>query len=209
MRVAPPQGLARLPLLLLLGLVSVLQPGAPAQAGYEWQGSLDSLISTVIRQASASIGRSIQAPPVVARWCRATYYRPSQRTLCFSKQFMQSLAQKVGDAAVAYVVAHEYAHHLQASSPGLLRKAQGNTLRIELQADCYAGRILGSIPNLVFDNQDIREMLTAASMLGDHEYDSRNHHGAGENRALALRAGLRFATSGTKDNYYDIFCRID
>lgn len=199
----------RLTLLLPLSLLAVLGPGSPAQAGYEWQGSLDSLIGAVIRQAAASVGRQAQAPPVVARWCQGTFYRPSSRTICFNRPFMQSLAARVGDAAVAYVVAHEYAHHLQASLPGLLQRAQGNSLRIELQADCYAGVILGAIPNMVFDNQDIREMLTAASMLGDHEYDSRNHHGAGENRALALRAGLRYAATGKKDNYYDIFCRIN
>lgn len=200
----------RLPRLLLpLSLMAVLGLGSPARAGYEWQGSLDSLIAAVIRQAASSMGRNAKAPPVVARWCKATYYRPSNRTICFSRPFMQSLADKVGDAAVAYVAAHEYAHHLQASSPGLLQRAQGNSLRIELQADCYAGVILGGMPNLVFDNQDIREMLTAATMLGDHEYDSRSHHGAGENRALALRAGLRLATTGKKDNYYDIFCRIN
>ena len=200
---------ARLPLLLLASLVAVLQPGAGARAGYEWQGSLDSLIGTVIRQAAGSVGRSLRAQPVLARWCSSTSYRPRERTLCFSKPFMQGLAQTVGDAAVAYVVAHEYAHHLQASTPGLLQRARGNTLRIELQADCYAGMVLGGVPNLAFDNQDIREMLTAASMLGDHDYDSRRHHGAGENRALALRAGLRYATSGKKDNYFDIFCRIN
>jgi hypothetical protein len=200
---------ARLPLLLVLSLITLLQPGQPAFAGYEWKGTLDSLIATVIRQAASSLGRKANAPPVVARWCKSTYYRPSNRTICFSRPFIQSLARKVGDAAVAYVAAHEYAHHLQASTPGLLRQARGNSLRIELQADCYAGVILGGIPNLVFDNQDIREMLTAARMLGDHEYDSRNHHGAGENRALALRAGLRYATTGKKDNYYDLFCQIN
>lgn len=200
---------ARLLLLLLLCLVAVLRPGAAARAGYEWQGTLDSLISAVIRQAASSVGRKANAPPVIARWCKSTYYRAGNRTICFSRPFMQSLAEKVGDAAVAYVAAHEYAHHLQASIPGLLQRARGNSLRIELQADCYAGVILGGMPNLVFDNQDIREMLTAATMLGDHEYDSRNHHGAGENRALALRAGLRYASTGNKDNYYDLFCRIN
>jgi len=198
---------ARLPL-LLLSLLTVLHPGAAARAGYEWNGTLDSLIAAVIRQAHASVGRSANAPGVVARWCKGTYYRPSNRTICFNRPFMESLARRVGDAAVAYVAAHEYAHHLQASIPGLLQRARGNTLRIELQADCYAGVILGGMPNMVFDNQDIREMLTAARMLGDHEYDSRNHHGAGENRALALRAGLRYASTGKKDNYYDLFCRI-
>lgn len=196
-------------LLLLILLMAVLQPGAAARAGYEWQGSVDTLISAVLSQATGTIGRSLRAGPVTVRWCNGTYYNPSKRLLCFSRRFIDTLARRVGDAAVAYVAAHEYAHHLQASIPGLMQRARGNTLRIELQADCYAGQILGGIPNIVFDEQDIREMLTAANMLGDQEYDSRNHHGAGENRALALRAGLRYAANGQKDNYYDIFCRIN
>lgn len=194
-------------LLPLLALLSLL-PGSPAWAGYEWQGSVDSLIQAVITQAARTVSRAGQAPPVTLRWCSKTFYSPSQRMICFNRAFMQRLAQRVGDAAVAYVAAHEYAHHLQTSSPTLLRKVQGNTLRIELHADCIAGRILGSTPNMTFDEQDIREMLTAATLLGDKHYDARDHHGAGENRALALRSGLRFASSGQKDNYYDLFCRL-
>ena len=193
---------------LLLTLLALLLPASPARAGYEWQGSIESLIQAVIDQASSSMGRAGQVPAVVVQWCSKTYYSPSERTLCFSKPLLQALARKVGDAAVAYVAAHEYAHHLQVSTPRLLRRANGNTLRIELQADCYAGMILGRTPNLRLDNQDIREMLTAATMLGDDHYDASDHHGAGENRALALRAGLRYASTGQKDNYYDLFCRL-
>jgi hypothetical protein len=196
-------------LLPMLAATMLLQTALPARAGYEWQGSVESLISAILNQASNTLGRAAQVPRVTLSWCKGTFYQPSRQLICFSRPFIQQLAGRVGDAAVAYVAAHEYAHHLQANTPGLLQRAQGNRLRIELQADCYAGRILGSIPNIVFDNQDIREMLTAAAMLGDHEYDSRNHHGAGENRALALRAGLRYASTGKKDNYYDIFCRIN
>jgi uncharacterized protein len=195
-------------LLPLLALIPVLLPGAPAWAGYEWQGSVDSLIQAVINQAATTVSRIGQAPPVSLRWCSKTFYSPSQRTICFSKPFMETLARRVGDAAVAYVAAHEYAHHIQTHSPRQLRKAQGNTLRIELQADCYAGIILGSMPRIAFNDQDIREMLTAATMMGDNHFDARDHHGAGENRALALRSGLRLASSGQKDNYYDLFCRL-
>ena len=35
-------------------------------------------------------------------------------------------------------------------------------------------------------------MLKTAFIVGDQNYDSDNHHGPGENRALALRSGLRF-----------------
>lgn len=181
---------------------------APARAGYEWQGSLDSLISAVITQASATIGARNNLPPVSIQWCKGTYYLPAKDTICFNRTFMTQLATKLGDAAVAYVAAHEYAHHLQTNSSKLMRRSKGNILRIELQADCLAGAILGSLKGIRFDAQDIREMLAAAVLLGDQEYDSKNHHGDGENRALALRAGLRFAATGQRDNYYDLFCRI-
>ena len=81
-------------------------------------------------------------------------------------------------------------------------------MRIELQADCFAGVILASIPNISFDKEDITKMIVAASLLGDKEFDSHDHHGAGENRALALRSGLRFGGSKgqVKDAYYKMFC---
>ncbi len=81
-------------------------------------------------------------------------------------------------------------------------------MRMELQADCFAGVILASIPNLSFNKKDVENMIVAAALLGDKEYDHVQHHGAGENRALALRSGLRFgSTKGkVKDAYYKMFC---
>lgn len=200
---------ARRSALLLACLALPLLGWSRAWAGYEWQGSVDSLIAAVIQQGRSTLGQRVNAPPVVLRWCRGTYYVPGSRTICFSRSFIDSLATKLGDAAVAYVAAHEYAHHLQASLPGFLQRARGNVLRIELQADCFAGIILGRRGRISLDSQDIKEMLAAAVLLGDQEYDSRNHHGDGENRALALRSGLRYGASGKRDNYFDLFCRIN
>ena len=194
---------------LLACLAAPLLAWGQARASYEWQGSVDSLIKAVIDQANSTLGQRVNAPPVVLRWCKGTFYVPRSRTICFSRSFIDTLARRLGDAAVAYVAAHEYAHHLQASQPGFLERARGNTLRIELQADCFAGVILGRRGRISLDTQDIKEMLAAALLLGDQEYDSRNHHGDGENRALALRAGLRYGASGKKDNYFDLFCRIN
>lgn len=106
---------------------------------------------------------------------------------------------------MAYVAADEYAHHIQHSVPGMLRTNR-NRLQVELQADCFAGVILATIPKIYFDNNDIKEMIEAAQILGDEEYDGNNHHGSGEERALALRAGFRFGATGHEDNYYPIFC---
>ena len=112
------------------------------------------------------------------------------------------------DDELAFVVAHEYAHHVQFAKSQLIAKAQGNTMRTELQADCFAGVILASIPTISFDKEDVKHMVIAAALLGDKEFDSPDHHGGGENRALALRSGLRFGgTKGkVKDAYYKMFC---
>ena len=59
-----------------------------------------------------------------------------------------------------------------------------------------------------FNQSDVESIITTAFFVGDKDYDHRNHHGSGENRALAVRSGLRFgATKGkTKDAYYKMFC---
>ena len=63
---------------------------------------------------------------------------------------------------------------------------------------------------LSFNNDEIDKMLEFAFYeLGDQDYDDTvNHHGSGENRALAFRSGLAFGRSKGqyKDNYYKMFC---
>ena len=66
--------------------------------------------------------------------------------------------------------------------------------------------ILATIPGIYFDDSDLKEMLAAAQILGDQEYDGNNHHGSGEERALALRSGIRFGATKQKDNYFPVFC---
>ena len=186
--------------LLLLG-------STPAKAALDLTEDIESLIEVVLTGASKTMGKRANAKEIKWTWCDDTYYSPSSGLICFEKKFMSDLA-KIGDAAVAFVVAHEYAHHVQFAQAQLVTRAQNNTMRMELQADCFAGVILASIPNLSFNKKDVENMIVAAALLGDKEYDHAQHHGAGENRALALRSGLRFgSTKGkVKDAYYKMFC---
>ena len=153
------------------------------------------------------MGKYADAKPVQWDWCEDTYYDSSQNLICLEKKFMTELSEN-GDAAVAFVVAHEYAHHVQYAQYQLISRARNNTMRIELQADCFAGIILASIPTISFGPDDVEAMLKTAFIVGDQNYDSDNHHGPGENRALALRSGLRFGGSKgkNKDAYYKMFC---
>ncbi len=190
---------------LLFGLILINY--FPAKAALGWKNDIESLINLVIIGASNTIGKASQAKPVKWGWCDDTYYSPNNNFICLEKEFIKQLSE-IGDAAVAFVAAHEYAHHVQYAKPSLMLRAQGNTMRQELQADCFAGVILSSIPTISFDKEDVKHMVLAAALLGDREFDSPDHHGGGENRALALRSGLRFGgTKGkVKDAYYKMFC---
>ena len=167
----------------------------------------EELIEIVLEGASRTMGKYTDAKPVQWDWCEDTYYDSSQNLICLEKKFMTELSE-IGDAAVAFVVAHEYAHHVQYAQYQLISRARNNTMRIELQADCFAGIILASIPTISFGPDDVEAMLKTAFIVGDQNYDSSNHHGPGENRALALRSGLRFGGSKgkNKDAYYKMFC---
>ncbi len=193
------------PFLVLLGITSLIS--VPTKAALDMSNSIESTIEKVLDGAENTIGKVVNAESIKWKWCDDTYYDARSKLICLEQEFILNLS-KIGEASVAFVVAHEYAHHIQYHKSELIAKAKRNTMRIELQADCYAGIILASIPNISFDKNDTKDMILAAGLLGDKEFDSHNHHGAGENRALAVRSGLRFGASKgkVKDAYYKMFC---
>ena len=159
----------------------------------------ENLVYTIIDGASKSMGKLVGAKEVRVQWCQDTYYDGMRNLICLNKE-------KYKGTSLAFAAAHEYAHHVQYSKD---RFGDLNTLRSELQADCFAGIILATIPGISFNDEEIDKMLSFAFYeLGDQEYDTVNHHGSGENRALAFRSGLAFGRSKGqfKDNYYKMFC---
>ena len=111
------------------------------------------------------------------------FYCPADRKLYLDLSFFDDLRSRFGapgDFAMAYVIAHEVAHHVQnlegtLSSVNKQRarssEAESNALsvRTELQADFYSGvwahyadRMLGTL-----ETGDIREALQAAEAIGD------------------------------------------
>jgi len=128
-----------------------------------------------------------------------------------------------GDFARAYVVAHEVGHHVQ-SLLGASRRVQdvrqrvgeveANQLsvRLELQADCYAGlwaRHADSTAG-VLEPGDIEEALNAASAIGDDTLqknagravvpDSFTHGSSGQ-RARWFRRGYDSGSPGDCDSF--------
>ena len=146
------------------------------------------------------------------------FYCPADQGIYLDTSFFRDLETKfgaAGDAAQAYVVAHEVGHHIQTISgtSEQVRRAQqsasraeGNALqvRMELQADCYAGvwanRARTRDGQSVMEPGDMEEAMRAAGAIGDdtlmraagqRPVPESFTHGTSEQRMTWLRRGLQ------------------
>lgn len=119
-----------------------------------------------------------------------TSYCPADHTVFVTTRDI-GMAYRYGDAALAFIIAHEYAHAMQVA----FRFMPGYTPLAELQADCLAGAYLGSMPNASIDESDIQEIGSLAYRLGDYSW-GRQHHGTPEQRVRAVVRGLGASRQG-------------
>jgi uncharacterized protein len=132
----------------------------------------------------------------------AAFYCPSDDTIYLDESFAAAVRDgnltwpsgdrpntPLGDAAVAYVIAHEEGHNVQAEL-GVLN-AGLPTYKTELHADCLAGAWLSNAKdrNLIDDN-DVESVRTAAWLVGDEAFDNPSHHGTPQQRLDAVDAGI-------------------
>ncbi len=111
------------------------------------------------------------------------FYCPADHKVYIDLQFYEELKTKLGspgDFAQAYVVAHEVGHHVQnllgiadqveqARSTASEQGANSLSVKMELQADCFAGAWAteADATKHILENGDIEEALNAASQIGD------------------------------------------
>jgi predicted metalloprotease len=150
------------------------------------------------------------------------FYCPADQGIYIDTSFYDQLAQQLGaegDFARYYVIAHEYGHHIQnrLGINGQIRQAQranpaqANALQVkmELQADCYAGAWAGKHKDLI-EPGDLEEGMTAASAIGDdalmrgagQQVNPESFtHGSSAQRMLWLRRGLETGNEDACDTF--------
>jgi len=140
------------------------------------------------------------------------FYCPTDKRIYVDPTFFNELSQRFGapgDFAAAYVIAHEVGHHVQDLLGGLdeahnaqvrASEAEGNAIqvKVELQADCYAGVWAANDKNLL-EPGDAEEGMRAAEAIGDDTLQRQTQgrvvpesftHGTSAQRMAALRKGL-------------------
>jgi predicted metalloprotease len=120
------------------------------------------------------------------------FYCPADRKVYIDLDFYQTLRDRLGapgDFAQAYVIAHEVGHHVQNlegtsakldQMRGRISQVQYNAMsvRLELQADCYAGIWAHDTEQSkqLMEQGDLEEAMNAASQIGD---DTLQKHAQG------------------------------
>lgn len=137
------------------------------------------------------------------------FYCPGDYKLYLDFAFFEELRREFkapGDFAQAYVIAHEFGHHIQ-NLTGTMDRVQraGNNNRLsvalELQADCYAGIWANfAAKQGRLETGDIEEAIRAAQAVGDDMIQKRTQgyvvpdsftHGSAAQRAQYFAIGLK------------------
>ncbi|HJS27961.1 MAG TPA: neutral zinc metallopeptidase [Actinomycetota bacterium] len=141
------------------------------------------------------------------------FYCPADGLMYLDLDFFRELERNFGapgDFAQAYVIAHEVGHHVQTllgTNAAVQRESRENpgdanelSVRLELQADCFAGVWAASVyARGILAPGDVEEALAAAAAVGDDRIQERTQgridpetftHGTSEQRVRWFRTGF-------------------
>jgi uncharacterized protein len=196
----------------ILAVVNSVQAHwAKAFRGYEPATTrfFDGTVSTGCGTASSAVG---------------PFYCPADGYVYIDLGFFDELESQFGASggplAEAYVLAHEYGHHIQ-DLDGTLRRAssrdtgpQSAAVRVELQADCYAGVWVANAMRTGLIEEitraDVQDALSAAAAVGDDRIQERIQgrvtpenwtHGSAEQRQSWFVRGVEGGTANSCDTF--------
>ena len=151
------------------------------------------------------------------------FYCPTDSNIYLDTSFFDELANRFGapgDFAQYYVIAHEFGHHIQnllGTAEQVRRvqaagsEAEGNaaSVRLELQADCYAG-VWAYHNRDRMEPGDVQEGMRAAAAIGDDTLQRQAGgrvmpdsftHGTSEQRMRWLRRGMESGDPAACDTF--------
>jgi len=167
---------------------------------------------------------AIQSACGFAEAATGPFYCPGDEKVYIDLGFYEELHSRFGapgDFAQAYVLAHEIGHHVQnvLGTEAQVRQARGNrpdlanelSVRLELQADCYAGVWAHSTAQRqILERGDVEEGLGAAAAVGDDRIQQMGGgrvapeaftHGSSEQRMRWFRQGMDSGSPESCDTF--------
>ncbi|MFC3581592.1 KPN_02809 family neutral zinc metallopeptidase [Sphingomonas hylomeconis] len=172
----------------------------------------------------AKSGQRFQAPKLsffsgngqsgcgAAQSAMGPFYCPTDQGIYLDTSFFDELANRFGaqgDFAQNYVIAHEFGHHIQSllgtsaqvqqiQARGSRSEGNAASVKLELQADCYAG-VWAAQNRDRMEPGDLEEGMTAAQAIGDDKLQQESQgrvvpdsftHGTSAQRQAWLKRGL-------------------